>query len=98
MWKRVLRIGAGVVFLVLGIAGFFLPILPGILFTFIGLTLLSRENRHARALLYRLRGRVEIPAESNAASEPIDRGGNGDQPTTTGDGEEERGQADSGFK
>lgn len=63
MWKRVLRIAAGVVFLILGILGFFLPILQGFLFTIIGLTLLSRESRRVRRLLYWLRGR-EQPDEA----------------------------------
>lgn len=67
-WKRVLRIGGGMVFLVLGIIGFFLPILQGFLFTLIGLTLLSRESRRVRRLLYWLRGRTEI--EEPAAAEP----------------------------
>ena len=48
---RALRIGAGVVFLGLGIVGFFLPVLQGFLFTIIGLTLLSSESERARSLL-----------------------------------------------
>jgi hypothetical protein len=68
MWKRVLRIGGGVIFLVLGIIGFFVPILQGFLFTLIGLTLLSRESRRVRRLLYWLRGRTEIEEPAKAES------------------------------
>ena len=60
MWKRILRISLGGAFLVLGIIGFFVPILQGFLFTLIGLTLLSRESRRVRRLLYWLRGRAEV--------------------------------------
>lgn len=84
MWKRVLRIGAGIVFLILGILGFFLPILQGFLFTIIGLTLLSRESRRVRRLLFWLRGREQpdeaLPpeatgeAQSGGSDEADDRG------------------------
>ncbi len=96
MWKRVLRVGAGVVFLVLGILGFFLPVLQGILFTFIGLTLLSRESRRVRALMHRLRGRVEIPGDVPAAAEKVkdEEGGRaGVESDETSDGEPGRRQA-----
>lgn len=82
LWKRVLRIGGGVTFLVLGIIGFFVPILQGFLFTLIGLTLLSRESRRVRRLLYWLRGRVEVEpepavADATPAAPEENRGGAG---------------------
>ncbi len=55
--KRVFVLGLGWVFIVLGIAGLFLPILQGILFLLIGLALLSSESRIARLLMVRLRRR-----------------------------------------
>ena len=51
--KRVLLIATGWAFIVLGIAGLFLPILQGILFLVIGLLILSREYAWARNLLLR---------------------------------------------
>lgn len=48
---RAARVGAGSIFLVLGILGFFLPVLQGFLFTVVGLTLLSTESTRAKALL-----------------------------------------------
>ena len=48
---------AGWVFVVLGIAGLFLPILQGILFLMVGLFLLSKKAPWARRLLNRLRSR-----------------------------------------
>lgn len=82
LWKRVLRIGGGVTFLVLGIIGFFVPILQGFLFTLIGLTLLSRESRRVRRLLYWLRGRTELEpepvvADATPAEPEENRGGAG---------------------
>lgn len=41
-------------FLILGIAGLFLPVLPGILFMAIGLSALSLEYEWARRLVSRL--------------------------------------------
>ena len=52
--KRVLLIAAGWIFIVLGIAGLFLPFLQGILFLIIGLLILSRQYTWARNLLLRL--------------------------------------------
>ncbi len=45
---RIARIGAGVALLVLGVLGLFLPVLQGVLFLVMGLTLLSEESRHAQ--------------------------------------------------
>ncbi len=45
---RVCRVVGGVLFLILGVIGLFLPFLQGILFLVIGLTLLSSESEKAR--------------------------------------------------
>lgn len=58
MKGRVVRIGkivGGVAFILLGIAGLFLPFLQGILFLVIGLSLLSAESEHARRWLEKLK-------------------------------------------
>ena len=55
--KHVLLTALGWVFLVVGIAGLFLPVLQGILFIVIGLLLLAREYHWARRWLDRLRER-----------------------------------------
>lgn len=47
MFKRVLLLVLGWGLLVLGVAGLFLPILPGILLFLVGLTILSSEHRWA---------------------------------------------------
>ena len=49
--KKTLRIGVGFVFLVLGIAGLFLPLLQGILFIIIGLLLLAPYSPFIRKRL-----------------------------------------------
>lgn len=49
--KRIALIASGWVFLLLGIAGLFLPILQGILFIMIGLTILATEYHWARRLI-----------------------------------------------
>jgi len=53
--KRWLILGLGWLFIVLGIAGLFLPILQGVLFLLIGLVLLSKESRTVRRFLAYLR-------------------------------------------
>ena len=55
--KRWLMIAAGWFFIVLGIAGLFLPVLQGILFLLIGLLILSSEYVWAHRILSRLRQR-----------------------------------------
>jgi uncharacterized protein len=55
--KRMLVEIAGWSFIVLGIAGLFLPVLQGILFLLIGLTILSANHHWARRWLIRLRER-----------------------------------------
>jgi uncharacterized membrane protein YbaN (DUF454 family) len=52
------RMLLGVVCLVLGVAGLFLPFVQGILFLVVGLTLLSTESQVARRWLEWLRARV----------------------------------------
>ena len=52
------KITAGVLLLVLGVVGLFLPFLQGILFLIMGLSLLSTESRHAKRLLEWLQARV----------------------------------------
>ena len=55
---RVGRIVAGVLFIVLGVVGLFLPVLQGILFLIAGLTILSTESTVARRCLTWLRARL----------------------------------------
>ena len=55
--RRIARVVAGSVFLILGVLGLFLPFLQGILFLIIGLTLLSTESVYARRCLEWLRAR-----------------------------------------
>jgi uncharacterized membrane protein YbaN (DUF454 family) len=55
---RASKIVGGVAFILLGIAGLFLPFLQGILFLVIGLSLLSTESERARRLLEKLKAWV----------------------------------------
>lgn len=55
--KDIIIFGLGWFFVILGIAGVFLPILQGVLFLLIGLFLLSRKSRWARKLLNKLKYR-----------------------------------------
>jgi uncharacterized membrane protein YbaN (DUF454 family) len=55
--KRIVVLIVGWAFILLGIAGLFLPILQGILFLLIGLIILSSEYVWAHHLLRRLRER-----------------------------------------
>ena len=55
--KRIVVLGVGWMFILLGLAGLFLPILQGVLFLFIGLIILSTEYVWAHHLLRRLRER-----------------------------------------
>jgi uncharacterized protein len=57
MLKRVAMIAVGWMFLVLGTAGLFLPVLPGVLFVLIGLSILSVEYEWARRWVAALRRR-----------------------------------------
>jgi uncharacterized protein len=53
--KRICKISLGWTFLVLGIAGLFLPVLQGILFILIGLGILATEYQWARRWIFKLR-------------------------------------------
>lgn len=55
--KRIVVLGVGWMFILLGLAGLFLPVLQGVLFLFIGLIILSTEYVWAHHLLHRLRER-----------------------------------------
>jgi uncharacterized membrane protein YbaN (DUF454 family) len=55
--KRIIRLGLGWIFIVLGVAGLFLPFLQGILFIAIGLALIAPESEWAQDKLDRLRDR-----------------------------------------
>ena len=55
--KRILVLIVGWGFILLGIAGLFLPILQGVLFLLVGLIILSSEYVWAHRLLTRLRER-----------------------------------------
>lgn len=61
----------GWLFILLGIAGLFLPILQGILFLLIGLIILSSEYAWAHHLLGKLRSR--FPSISRKAEEASDK-------------------------
>jgi uncharacterized protein len=69
--KRVLILIVGWAFIVLGIAGLFLPILQGILFLVIGLLILSSEYVWAHRLLNKLRAR--FPGIAKHADEAKER-------------------------
>ena len=83
--RRILILGAGWFFVVLGILGIFLPILQGILFLAIGLILLSRESAWAQAKLDRLKAKYprfgekydEAEARADRVWRRITRNGDG---------------------
>ena len=55
--KRALVYIIGWTFLLLGVVGLFLPVLQGVVFILIGLLILSKESRTAKALLTRVQRR-----------------------------------------
>jgi len=68
--KRWLVLAAGWGFMLLGVVGLFLPVLPGILFLMVGLILLSAEYVWAHNLLMRLRARFpRITSQIHEASQ-----------------------------
>ena len=72
--KRILVLMVGWSFILLGIAGLFLPILQGILFLLIGLFILSSEYIWAHHLLERLRARYpRLSAVAHNAKERAQR-------------------------
>ncbi|WP_418791576.1 PGPGW domain-containing protein [Phosphitispora sp. TUW77] len=58
--KRILIMILGWLFIILGIAGLFLPFLQGILFLLIGLYLLSHESRWAKTQLHKIKKRHPV--------------------------------------
>lgn len=60
MAKRALIHLVGWSFILLGIAGLFLPFLQGILFLLIGLLILSKESKLARSILSRARAKYPV--------------------------------------
>lgn len=72
--KRVAVLLLGWGFLLLGIAGLFLPVLQGILFILVGLIILSSEYVWAHKLLRRLRSR--FPSIARKADEAQARASN----------------------
>ena len=63
MTQRLWRLGkvtVGVLLLLLGVVGLFLPFLQGILFLIMGLTLLSTESPRAKAWLHYLEERTGV--------------------------------------
>lgn len=69
--KRILLLIVGWGFILLGIAGLFLPVLQGILFLLIGLIILSSEYAWAHHLLAKLR--AKFPAISRKADEAAEK-------------------------
>jgi uncharacterized membrane protein YbaN (DUF454 family) len=68
--KRIAVLAVGWIFIVLGIAGLFLPILQGVLFLLMGLIILSSEYVWAHKLLARLRTRFpSVARHADHASE-----------------------------
>ncbi len=65
--KRLAVLLLGWAFVLLGIAGLFLPVLQGVLFLLVGLIILSSEYVWAHKLLQRLRQR--FPSVSRKADE-----------------------------
>jgi uncharacterized protein len=53
--KKIILLTLGWLFVLVGIAGLFLPLLQGILFIFIGLIILSKESKVARDILHHLK-------------------------------------------
>ncbi len=72
--KRLSVLAAGWGFVLLGIAGLFLPVLQGILFLLIGLLILSTEYVWAHNLLHRLKSRFpKIAAQMDLARSKAER-------------------------
>lgn len=69
--KQVALYSIGWGFIFLGIAGLFLPVLQGILFLLVGLTVLSFVSPRAASLLHRVRER--FPGISRKVDEAKDR-------------------------
>jgi uncharacterized membrane protein YbaN (DUF454 family) len=68
---RMIYLAVGAVFLVLGILGFFLPILQGILFTIVGLYFLSKGSKRVAKIFEKLKQR--FPEQFASAEKFKDR-------------------------
>ena len=62
--KRAIVLGLGWLFILLGFAGLFLPVLQGILFLLIGVILLSYESVTVRRFMNRTRERYPVFASA----------------------------------
>jgi hypothetical protein len=62
--KRITLMGLGWIFLMLGVAGLFLPMMPGIPLLLVSLVILSQEYAWARHLHVRLRTRFPRVAKN----------------------------------
>jgi len=72
--KRIGVLVLGWMFIVLGIAGLFLPVLQGILFLLIGLIILSTEYVWAHKLLGKIKARFpKIAVHADAAHQRAER-------------------------
>lgn len=60
--KKLVVLSVGWCFLALGVAGLFLPVLQGVLFLIIGLTILSSEYAWAHHILQKARNRFPTVA------------------------------------
>lgn len=70
--KRAAMIVVGWIFIVLGVVGLFVPVMQGILFILIGLTILSSEYVWAHHLLSKLRARFpKIAVYSDRARDKV---------------------------
>lgn len=54
--RRLVKLGVGSFLFLLGIIGIFVPIMPQLLFFFLGLTILSSESARARSWLKKVTG------------------------------------------
>ncbi|MFB3915470.1 MAG: PGPGW domain-containing protein [Terriglobales bacterium] len=72
--KHVLLIAAGWTFLLLGVAGLFLPVLQGVLFLLIGLIILSSQYAWAHHWLQKVKKHFpQVAHHSERASEKVHR-------------------------
>jgi hypothetical protein len=63
--KRIVVATLGATFALIGIAGLFLPLVPGLLFVLPGLALLAGEFVWARRLLDGVKSRVPLPSRAD---------------------------------
>lgn len=72
--KDVLIIILGWLFLILGVAGIFLPVLQGILFLLIGLYFLSKKSPWAKKLLIKIKNRFPKLAKTQQKAQEQAKG------------------------